>query len=73
MDGIRILFEWMWTGITFVLGALRAERDWMRDNIKFADSIWIRKEDLVACIPDVIPYRTKTDIEKLLAGTGTGY
>jgi ubiquinone/menaquinone biosynthesis C-methylase UbiE len=70
---IQILFEWMWIGITFVIGPLMAERDWMRDNIKFAESIGIRKADLVACVPDAIPYRTKTDIEKLLAGTGIGY
>lgn len=70
---IRILFEWMWIGMTLPISGLLTERDWMRDNITFAESIGIRREDLLACVPDAIPYRTKHDVEKLLERTGIGY
>lgn len=70
---IRILFEWMWIGLTLPFGPLIRERDWMRDNITFAESIGVKKEDLIASVPDAIPYRTKSNIEKLLAGIDVVY
>jgi hypothetical protein len=52
---------------------LIAERDWMRDNIKFAEEIGLKKQDLLDSVPDELPYWTKSRIEKLLAGIGVGY
>jgi ubiquinone/menaquinone biosynthesis C-methylase UbiE len=70
---IRILFEWMWIGLTLAIGPLITERDWMRDNIKFAEEIGLKKQDLLDCVPDELPYWTKSRIEKLLARIGVGY
>jgi ubiquinone/menaquinone biosynthesis C-methylase UbiE len=70
---IRILFEWMWIGLTLPISGLINERDWMRDNIKFAEQIGLKKQDLLDCVPDELPYWTKSRIEKLLARIGIGY
>ena len=70
---IRILFEWMWIGLTLPISGLITERDWMRDNIKFAEEIGLKKQDLLDCVPDKLPYWTKSRIEKLLARIGVGY
>ncbi|MBN2159536.1 MAG: class I SAM-dependent methyltransferase [Spirochaetes bacterium] len=70
---IRILFEWMWIGMTLHISGLIAERDWMRDNISYAESIGIRREDLVACVPDALPYRARSDIQKLFEGIRVEY
>jgi SAM-dependent methyltransferase len=69
---IRLMFEWMLVGL-FMPKALITERDWMRDNIKFAEGIGLKKQDLLDCVPDTLPYWTKSRIEKLLASIGVGY
>ncbi|TFH42900.1 MAG: class I SAM-dependent methyltransferase [Chrysiogenales bacterium] len=62
----RVNFEWAMVGLTQPK-EFRIERKWINRLFRDGEMIGLSKKDLVDSVPDSLPYRTRLQIEELLA------
>ncbi len=62
----RVNFEWAMVGLTRPKEFM-TERKWINRLFSDGEKIGLSKKDLIDSVPDTIPYRTRSQIEELLA------
>jgi ubiquinone/menaquinone biosynthesis C-methylase UbiE len=68
----RVYFEWAIVGLTQPREFM-AERKWINNIFKAGKEMGLTKQALIDSVPDTLPYRTKSSIEKLLGGIEIDY
>jgi SAM-dependent methyltransferase len=68
----RVHFEWAMIGLTQPK-EFRIERKWINNIFKSAEKMGLKKQVLIDSVPDKLPYRTKSQIEKLLGNIHIEY